>query len=209
MILFPPQGCQFVYWEDWGEALTNKSTPVLCVLNIWSGNVSVLHGIPEHISPGEAIWAPEDAGIIFVGRWHVPWRLGLKYCTNRKSALYCVDLTGNEYLEISSGINSVHSPRLSPDQHHLIFLEGGSVKTHHQCYGLSLYNLDKKVTSTVVRILDYPAPGLQKTAGEWTPPILIGDAEVESVSSFKLLGVHIIEDLSWTLHTDTIPKKAC
>ncbi|XP_032892639.1 acylamino-acid-releasing enzyme-like isoform X2 [Amblyraja radiata] len=153
----PEKGCQFVYWEDWGEALTNKSTPVLCVLNIWSGNVSVLHGIPEHISPGEAIWAPEDAGIIFVGRWHVPWRLGLKYCTNRKSALYCVDLTGNEYLEISSGINSVHSPRLSPDQHHLIFLEGGSVKTHHQCYGLSLYNLDKKVTSTVVRILDYPA----------------------------------------------------
>ncbi|XP_051874319.1 acylamino-acid-releasing enzyme-like isoform X2 [Pristis pectinata] len=152
----PEKGCQFVYWEDWGEALTNKSTPVLCVLNIGNRNISVLEGIPEHISPGQAIWAPEDTGIIFVGWWHVPWRLGLKYCTNRKSALYYVDVTGNECLQISSGINSVRSPRLSPDQHHLIYLEGGNIKTHHQCYGLSLYNLDKKVTSTVVKIVDYP-----------------------------------------------------
>ncbi|XP_059800349.1 acylamino-acid-releasing enzyme-like isoform X2 [Hypanus sabinus] len=147
---------QFEYWEDWGEGLANKSTPVLCVLNIRSGNISVRDEVPEHISPGEAIWAPKDAGVIFVGRCHVPWRLGLKYCTNRKSALYCVDLARNECVQISSGINSVHSPRLSPDQHHLIYLEGGNIKTHHQCYSLSLYNLDKKVTSTVVKIVDYP-----------------------------------------------------
>ncbi|KAF7644810.1 hypothetical protein LDENG_00215400, partial [Lucifuga dentata] len=38
-------------------------------------------------------------------------------------------------------------------------------------------------------------------------PLYIGDAEVERVSSFKFLGVNITEDLSWTLHTDTVTKK--
>lgn len=37
-------------------------------------------------------------------------------------------------------------------------------------------------------------------------PTYISDAEVERVSSFKCLGVHITEDLSWKLHTDTITK---
>uniref|UniRef100_UPI00398E57AE acylamino-acid-releasing enzyme-like isoform X4 n=2 Tax=Pristiophorus japonicus TaxID=55135 RepID=UPI00398E57AE len=152
----PVKGDEFVYWEDWGEGLVNKNTPVLCILDIESDKISILEGVPEHVSPGQAIWAPKDTGIIFVGWWHMPWRLGLKYCTNRKSALYCVDLIGNECQQISSGINSVHSPRLSPDQRHIIYLEGGNVRTHHQCYSLSLYNLDKKVTSTVVKIVDYP-----------------------------------------------------
>ncbi|KAK7916246.1 hypothetical protein WMY93_012007 [Mugilogobius chulae] len=37
---------------------------------------------------------------------------------------------------------------------------------------------------------------------------IIHNAEVEQVSSYKFLGVHISEDLSWTLHTDTVVKKA-
>ncbi|XP_072328260.1 acylamino-acid-releasing enzyme-like isoform X2 [Scyliorhinus torazame] len=152
----PVQGNQFLYWEDWGESLLNKNTPVLCVLDIASGNIFILQGIPEHVSPGQAIWAPEDTGIIFVGWWHVPWRLGLKYCTNRKSALYFVDLMGTECLQISSGANSIRSPRLSPDQCHVIYQEGGDVRTHHQCHSLSMYSFDKKVRSTVVKIVDYP-----------------------------------------------------
>lgn len=39
-------------------------------------------------------------------------------------------------------------------------------------------------------------------------PIHINSIEVEQVSNFKFLSVHIIEDLSWTLHTDTVVKKA-
>lgn len=51
----PFQGDQFVYYEDWGETLVSKSTPVLCVLDIEGGNVSVLEGIPDNISPGQ-VW---------------------------------------------------------------------------------------------------------------------------------------------------------
>lgn len=56
MFVFPflyLQGEQFVYHEDWGEALDSKSCPVLCVLDIEGGNVSVLEGVPENISPGQ------------------------------------------------------------------------------------------------------------------------------------------------------------
>jgi acylaminoacyl-peptidase len=44
---------QFVFYEDWGEALVGKSCPVLCVLDIEGNNVSLLDGVPEDISPGQ------------------------------------------------------------------------------------------------------------------------------------------------------------
>lgn len=42
-----------MYREDWGEALSTCSVPVLCVLDIEGSSVSVLEGVPEHVSPGQ------------------------------------------------------------------------------------------------------------------------------------------------------------
>ena len=39
-------------------------------------------------------------------------------------------------------------------------------------------------------------------------PLFIGELEVERVSRFKYLGVHIREDLTWTLNTTQLVKKA-
>lgn len=47
------QGDQFLFYEDWGENMVSKGTPVLCVLDIESGNISVLEGVPESVSPGQ------------------------------------------------------------------------------------------------------------------------------------------------------------
>lgn len=49
----PPvlQGEQFVFYEDWGETLVSKSSPVLCVLDIEGSNVSVLEGVISFPSP--------------------------------------------------------------------------------------------------------------------------------------------------------------
>lgn len=33
--------------------MVSKSTPVLCVLDVESGNISVLEGVPESVSPGQ------------------------------------------------------------------------------------------------------------------------------------------------------------
>ncbi|KAG8534922.1 hypothetical protein GDO81_029920, partial [Engystomops pustulosus] len=55
------KGEQFVLHEDWGEGLVDRSLPVLCVLDIESGNISVLEGIPNHVSPGQvSMWPPPD-----------------------------------------------------------------------------------------------------------------------------------------------------
>lgn len=32
----------------------------------------------------QALWAPNGRGIVFVGQWNEPFRLGLKFCSNRR-----------------------------------------------------------------------------------------------------------------------------
>ena len=44
--------------------------------------------------------------------------------------------------------------------------------------------------------------------GRTYTPLLIDRTPVERVSIFKDLRVHIFEDLSWTVHTETVVKKA-
>uniref|UniRef100_A0AAQ5XN40 acylaminoacyl-peptidase n=1 Tax=Amphiprion ocellaris TaxID=80972 RepID=A0AAQ5XN40_AMPOC len=144
------QGEQFVFHEDWGEALVSKSCPVLCVLDIEGDNVSVLEGVPDDISPGQAFWAPGDTGVVFVGWWHEPFRLGLKYCPNRRSSLFYVDLTGGKCEQLSSGTSAVCSPRLSPDQCRIVYLECSVYGPHMQCSRLCMK------TSVVVDVVKRP-----------------------------------------------------
>ncbi|XP_068194181.1 acylamino-acid-releasing enzyme [Antennarius striatus] len=150
------KGEQFVFYEDWGEALVNKSCPVLCILDIEGDNVSVLEGLPENISPGQAFWAPDDTGVVFVGWCHEPFRLGLKYCTNRRSSLFYVDLTHGKCEQLSSGSNAVYSPRLSPDQCRIVYLECSVYGPHMQCSRLCMYDWYTKMTSVVVDVVNQP-----------------------------------------------------
>ena len=39
-------------------------------------------------------------------------------------------------------------------------------------------------------------------------PIAVGGSDIEQVSTFELLGVHLSEDLTWAVHCDYIVKKA-
>ncbi len=49
--------------------------------------------------------------------------------------------------------------------------------------------------------------GFRRQSREHTP-ITIDKTPVERVNSFKFLGVHITEDLTWSAHTDAVLKKA-
>ncbi|XP_053577103.1 acylamino-acid-releasing enzyme isoform X2 [Bombina bombina] len=146
----PVKGDQFVLREDWGEGLVNKSVPVLCVLDIESSNISVLEGIPENVSPGQAFWSPDDTGVVFVGWYHSFFRLGLKYCPNRRAALFFVDLTGGKCETLSSDTSAVFSPRLSPDKCRIVYLQCDVFGPHQQCCRMLTYDWYTKVTTTVV-----------------------------------------------------------
>ncbi|KYO27826.1 acylamino-acid-releasing enzyme [Alligator mississippiensis] len=153
------KGEQFIYHEDWGEALGSKSVPALCVLDIESSNVSVLEGVPDHISPGQAFWSPGDTGVVFTGWWHEPFRLGLRHCTNRRSALFYVDLRRGCCELLSNDTKAVWSPRLSPDQCRIIYLENNALGPHQQCSRLCMYDWYTKQTSTVLEIVPRQSQG--------------------------------------------------
>uniref|UniRef100_A0A7N6AQU9 acylaminoacyl-peptidase n=1 Tax=Anabas testudineus TaxID=64144 RepID=A0A7N6AQU9_ANATE len=169
------KGEQFVYHEDWGEALVGKSCPVLCVLDIEGDNVSVLEGVPENISPGQAFWAPGDTGVVFVGWWHEPFRLGLKYCPNRR-----------EKLLLSSGTSAVSSPRLSPDQCRIVYLECSVYGPHMQCSRLCMYDWYTKKTSVVVDVVKRPGEACYHCLSSAQPQgtdLLVVDISTGSVTS--------------------------
>ncbi|XP_051280432.1 S9 family peptidase isoform X2 [Dicentrarchus labrax] len=158
-----------VYCEDWGEALTNKSVPVMCVVNMQSGSVSVLQGVPPDVSPGQALWAPGSQSVFFVGWYHEPFRLGLKYCSNRRSALFKLDLDGN--CESLSGDNlSVSCPRLSPDGSTLIYQQGQVFGPHSQCLSLQQLDLKSGKTSTLLDVVNRPHTGEFAGVYEALPP---------------------------------------
>ncbi|KAM8829817.1 acylamino-acid-releasing enzyme isoform 3-T3 [Synchiropus picturatus] len=147
-----------VYCEDWGEALSNKSTPVLCVLHLQSGALRVLDGVPAEVSPGQALWAPGGQAVIFVGWYHEPFRLGLKFCSNRRSVLCRLDLEG--HCERLSGENlAVSSPRLSPDGSVLVYLQAQVFGPHNQCFSLQMLDLKSSRTSTLVDVVHRPKTG--------------------------------------------------
>ncbi|XP_062248450.1 S9 family peptidase [Platichthys flesus] len=147
-----------VYCEDWGEALTNKSSPVICVLSLQSGTVTVLQGVPPDVSPGQALWAPGSQSVFFVGWYHEPFRLGLKFCSNRRSALFKLDLDG--HCECLSGDNlSVSCPRLSPDGSTLIYLQGRVFGPHNQCHSLQQLDLKSRKTTTLLDVVNRPRTG--------------------------------------------------
>lgn len=147
-----------VYCEDWGEALANRSVPVICVVDLQSGTVRVLQGVPPDVSPGQPLWAPGAQSVFFVGWHHEPFRLGLKFCSNRRSALFSLDLDGR--LESLSGDNlSVSCPRLSPDGSTLVFLQGRVFGPHSQCLSLQQMDLKSKRVSTLLDVVNRPQTG--------------------------------------------------
>ncbi|KFO57939.1 Acylamino-acid-releasing enzyme, partial [Corvus brachyrhynchos] len=166
----PVKGEKFVYHEDWGETLSTRSVPVLCVLDIEGNSISVLEGIPEHLSPGQAFWKPEDTGVVFVGWWHEPFRLGLRHCTNRRSALFYVDLTGGRCELLSEDTRAVWSPRLSPDGCRIVYLENDVLGPHQQCSRLRMYDWYTKHTSTVLEAVPRQAWAFAGLYAEVLPP---------------------------------------
>jgi acylaminoacyl-peptidase len=47
------QGDKFVLRECWGEQMPEVKNPVICIMDVPSGNVTILEGLPDDISPAQ------------------------------------------------------------------------------------------------------------------------------------------------------------
>ncbi|XP_067685270.1 acylamino-acid-releasing enzyme-like [Haliotis asinina] len=148
------QGDEHVFRGDWGEQLVDKHHPVPCVIDVMSGEVTVLDIIPGDISAGQAIWASDDAGVVFVGWNHEPWRLGLIYCIQRRSRIYFVDVKNTEFLALSEEDRSVRSPCFNQDRSRLVYLDNPDRGGHCQCSRLMMYDWNTRETSVVQDIVE-------------------------------------------------------
>ncbi|KAB8112754.1 hypothetical protein EE612_051449, partial [Oryza sativa] len=137
-------------WEEtWGETYSKKRIPALFVVNISSGEVRAVKGIPRTLSVGQVIWAPSSShSLVFVawssdnGYQKTPRKLGIKYCFNRPCALYAVpdpfmEEADKPSLNVSKGetapttkltseLSSAFFPRFSPDGKYLVFISAKS-----------------------------------------------------------------------------------
>ncbi|WVZ58981.1 hypothetical protein U9M48_009193 [Paspalum notatum var. saurae] len=133
-------------WEEtWGETYSKKRIPALFVVNISSGEVRAVKGIPRSLSVGQVIWAPSSSySLVFVawssdnGFQGTPRKLGIKYCYNRPCALFVApdpfreetvepSTEGNKSettatLKLTAGLSSAFFPRFSPDGKYLVFI---------------------------------------------------------------------------------------
>lgn len=148
--------------EDWGETYSGKRRPALFVVNIKSGTVQVVEGIPDNLSVGQVVWAPhvstnDSQSLVFVG-WsvdsgdsHNPRKLGMKYCYNRPCALYAVRAPLSKWdsskemiaaQKLTEKIDSAFLPRFSPNGELLVFLSASTaVNTGAHCATNSLHSL--------------------------------------------------------------------
>lgn len=63
-------------------------------------------------------------------------------------------------------------------------------------------NLSLSIDKTNEMVVDFQRRSAAAT------PLLIGGSEVERASSTKFLGVHILDDLTWSINTNSAVRKA-
>ncbi|XP_044497899.1 acylamino-acid-releasing enzyme-like [Mangifera indica] len=165
--------------EDWGETYAGKRRPSLFLIDIDSGEVQCVKGIPKSLSIGQVVWAPSTEGLhqylVFVGWPSDSRKLGIKYCCNRPCALYAVKASlykseGSEcklkdsscedfpVVNLTQSISSAFFPRFSPDGKGLVFLSAKcSVDSGAHWATNSLHRIDWATNgkpSTSDKILD-------------------------------------------------------
>ncbi len=132
---------------------------------------------------------------------HLPWSSTLVLRRAASSAHSCTPCTHTTVQQHTAPTSSSNLPMTQPmitDNDETAYREEVSTLTKWcQENHLSL-NIDK----TKELVVDFRRQSREHT------PITIDKTPVEQVNSFKFLGVHITEDLTWSAHTDAVLKKA-
>ncbi|CDH93070.1 acylaminoacyl-peptidase [Caenorhabditis elegans] len=155
-------GKKFELTESWGEQNDGVKQPVICIVDISSGNVTALDQIPANISPSYTKWAPGDAGVVFFGleEQDTP-RLGRIYCNNRRGNLYYYELATAKLTKISEGEISAEELQFSPDGNTLVWFQRAADGPHQAVLEMvavewplkvdSAENIEKRIIVPIVK----------------------------------------------------------
>lgn len=168
--------------EDWGETFPGKTNPRPHVVDLATGKVRALR-VPAHISFGQLRWLPDGRRLLAVGWETTERRLGIVYCTNRRSAVYLIGVDGDDDGKLTrvsaDGGEDVTTPWSvpTPDGKGAVYASSPSLAPHNACFALRYVDLSAEATGsaprTVVPIVDIPSadavppafPGLYDTCG--------------------------------------------
>uniref|UniRef100_A0A914XMR3 acylaminoacyl-peptidase n=1 Tax=Plectus sambesii TaxID=2011161 RepID=A0A914XMR3_9BILA len=125
-------------------------------MDIPSGNITVLEGLPEDVSPAQPIWAPNDEGVVFIGVQNDPFKLGKIYCNNRRSTLYYYDLKTAQLTALSDENVALDGPRFSTDKTKLIYFQRRTGGPHESGVKLMLVSWSNLKRRVLVDTVDTP-----------------------------------------------------
>lgn len=89
------QGDEYKFTQDWGEQLVGKKVTVIAEYNLEHDKVEVLKGLPENVCVAQVRYSPDASYVLGVAYDLEPRKLGLIYCTNRKSTIFKLDFNEN------------------------------------------------------------------------------------------------------------------
>ncbi|XP_025831069.1 acylamino-acid-releasing enzyme isoform X2 [Agrilus planipennis] len=131
----PIKGEEYVFRQDWGEQLIGKKQSVIVMFDLHTEDIKILEGIPETVCPGQVTFTPDGNSIVGIALLTEPRKLGLLWCTNRPSFIFQLDFNGN-YVTLSEEDKSVKSPRFTPDDKTLVWLQRNAGGPHHSTMAL-------------------------------------------------------------------------
>lgn len=143
-------GNEYLYKEDWGEALQGIRSPVVCALDLQNEQVAVIQ-VPD-MSLASPFWiANSNDKVGFIGFNEQPRRLGLIYCTNRESSLFEYNLKSGKPVCLIGGSEklSLRSPRISPDGSKVILLGNSILGPHFKASDIILYDFNSNSRRTI------------------------------------------------------------
>ncbi|XP_030750320.1 acylamino-acid-releasing enzyme-like [Sitophilus oryzae] len=150
------KGDEYLFEQDWGEQLVGKKRSIVVQYDIEKDTAQILEGIPENVCVAKTKYSPDGSYIVGVAYFTEPRKLGLIYCSNRRSTIFQLDFEGH-YYELNLKDNSVNSPIFTPDGNSLVWLQRRAGGPHKTCMALVKTSVPLNDKSKVEIIVDIVA----------------------------------------------------
>ncbi|KAJ3330808.1 hypothetical protein HDU91_003494, partial [Kappamyces sp. JEL0680] len=155
----PSDDSKFALEHDAGEGYTGKRKACICLVDVHARSVKLLDNLPGLFGVSQPLFAGDS--IYFVGILEDPVRLGIKFCTNRRTVLCSIDYSSADpvWKQHSQEGRSVRFPQLSPDGKSLVYLSNPVGGPHDSCAQLISFDIASHKETVVVDTVSQPAAG--------------------------------------------------